>query len=177
MYVKRIKVIFMLATILYLPVASFAANGQGVTAKVLQTLRASNGFLFLQVQEKSGKNTWIAIPDMKINVKDVIKYPETPPQLNLTVKAVNKTFSEVSFVPGIMVISSSEPNIKAELAKIGRNDQTCEKSMKLVKKNFGKPDEFIQLSSNTMTTIYRTKRLHFTYEIVGKTCVTTNSEF
>ena len=64
-----------------------------------------------------------------------------------------------------------------EYTNVEKNDPKCEKSMRLVKKKFGNPNEIIQLSSNSITTIYRTKRLHFTFEVQGRACVITSSDF
>ena len=64
-----------------------------------------------------------------------------------------------------------------EYTNVERSDPTCEKSMRLVKKKFGKPDEVLQLTPNSITTIYRTKRLHFTFEVTGRACTVTSSDF
>jgi len=60
---------------------------------------------------------------------------------------------------------------------IQRTDPTCERSMRIVKSKFGTPDEFIQLSSNSMSIIFRDKGIHVTFEVVNSSCVVTTSTF
>jgi len=64
-----------------------------------------------------------------------------------------------------------------EYQNVEKRDPSCEKSMRLVKKKFGKPDEVLQLSSNSISIIYRKKQLHFTFEVQGNACVVTSSDF
>lgn len=64
-----------------------------------------------------------------------------------------------------------------EKQDVKRNDPTCEKSMGIVKKKIGKPDEIIQLAPGTVSIIYRKKGLHFTFEPQGNSCVITSSDF
>ena len=64
-----------------------------------------------------------------------------------------------------------------EYTNVERNDPLCDKSMKLVKRKFGNPDSINQLTPNSITIIYRSKRLHFTFEVVGRNCVVTSSDF
>ena len=60
---------------------------------------------------------------------------------------------------------------------VERNDPACKKAMRLVIEKFGKSDEVLQVSSNSISAIYRKKRLHFNFEIVGTTCRVTSSDF
>lgn len=64
-----------------------------------------------------------------------------------------------------------------EYQNVEKNDPKCEKAMRLVKKKFGNPSEILQLSSNSISIIYRPKRLHFTFEVQGRSCVVTSSDF
>lgn len=64
-----------------------------------------------------------------------------------------------------------------EKQDVKNNDPTCEKSMRLVKKKIGKPDEIIQLVPGTVSIVFRKKGLHFTFEPQGNSCVVTSSDF
>lgn len=64
-----------------------------------------------------------------------------------------------------------------EKVDVKRNDPTCEKSMRLVKKKLGKPDEIIQLVPGTVSIIFRKKGWHFTFEPQGNSCVITTSDY
>jgi hypothetical protein len=57
------------------------------------------------------------------------------------------------------------------------DDPKCEKSMRLVKNKFGNPDEVLQLTSNSISIIYRKKQLHFTFEVINDACNVTSSNF
>lgn len=64
-----------------------------------------------------------------------------------------------------------------ETQNVERKDPTCEKSMRIVKKKLGKPDEIIKLSPESVSIIYRKKGLHFTFEVSGNSCIVTSSDF
>ena len=58
-----------------------------------------------------------------------------------------------------------------------RNDTGCEKSMRKVILTHGKSDEIIQTSPNSISVLYKKKRLHFNFETVGNSCRVTSSDF
>lgn len=83
----------------------------------------------------------------------------------------------IMFFAGLILLMTSSAAPAFIYENREKNDPKCERSMRLVKKKFGNPDEILQLTSNSITTIYRSKRLHFTFEVVGRTCVVTSSDF
>lgn len=77
--------------------------GVGKKAKVSQTMN-SGGYTYVEATDDKGQKTWLALPELKVNVGDTIEYPETPPMVNFQSKTLNKTFEKICFVPGIRII-------------------------------------------------------------------------
>jgi hypothetical protein len=76
--------------------------GVGKKAKVVQTMN-SGGYTYVEAADDKGQKTWLAMPEVKVNVGDAIEFPETPPMVNFQSKTLNKTFEKICFIPGIRI--------------------------------------------------------------------------
>jgi hypothetical protein len=105
MYGMKISRAIFVVTIVFISCFTTLAVAEVIRqGKVLQVTN-SDGYTYLHVQENSVKK-WVACPETRVNVKDVIEYAETPPMLNFRSKTLNKKFDKISFVPSIRVILS-----------------------------------------------------------------------
>jgi hypothetical protein len=106
---------YLILTIICLHLISLnalsAASGADVTGvhkgTVTQSMN-SEGYTYIKIQE-SGSNYWIAAPETKISVGDIIIFPDSPPLLNFKSKSLKKTFSKIMFVPGIKHDTGASP--------------------------------------------------------------------
>ena len=77
--------------------------GVGKKATVTQTMN-SGGYTYVEAADEKGQKTWMALPEIKVNVGDKIEFPETPPITNFQSKTLNRTFDKISFIPGIRIV-------------------------------------------------------------------------
>ena len=77
--------------------------GVGKKGKVVQTMN-SGGYTYVEAADEKGQKTWLAMPEIKVNVGDAIEFPETPPMINFQSKTLKKTFEKISFIPGIRIV-------------------------------------------------------------------------
>jgi hypothetical protein len=77
--------------------------GVGKKGTVTQTMN-SGGYTYVEAADEKGQKTWMALPEIKVNVGDKIEFPETPPITNFQSKTLNRTFDKISFIPGIRIV-------------------------------------------------------------------------
>lgn len=68
----------------------------------------SDGYTYIKYDE-DGKESWLSVTKVTVNVGDIIEFPDTPPLINFASKSLNKTFASLMFVPGIKIVSSFIP--------------------------------------------------------------------
>lgn len=77
--------------------------GAGKKATVTQTMN-SGGYTYVEAADDKGVKVWLALPEIKIAKGDKIEYPEAPPLANFQSKTLNKTFEQISFIPGVRIV-------------------------------------------------------------------------
>lgn len=77
--------------------------GAGKKATVTQTMN-SGGYTYVEAADEKGVKVWLALPEIKIAKGDKIEYPEAPPLANFQSKTLNKTFEQISFIPGVRIV-------------------------------------------------------------------------
>jgi len=79
-----------------------ASNGEAtakeLSGKVVETMDAG-GYTYINL-EKDGKQTWAAVPTMKVTVGEEMKLQPGAAMTNFTSKSLNKTFESVVFSGG-----------------------------------------------------------------------------
>jgi hypothetical protein len=78
-----------------------AAGGEAagdLSGKVVETMDAG-GYTYINL-EKNGKQTWAAVPAMKVTVGEEIELQPGAVMKNFTSKSINKTFERVVFSGG-----------------------------------------------------------------------------
>ena len=75
--------------------------GAGHKGKVLSTKDAA-GYTYLEVEE-NGQKLWVAVMQTKVNVGDVVEFPDSPPMVNFQSKSLNRTFDKIIFAPGVRI--------------------------------------------------------------------------
>src|ERR1039457_684594 len=53
--------------------------GVGRKGKVVQTMN-SGGYTYVEAADDKDQKTWLAMPEVKVNVGDSIEFPDTPPR-------------------------------------------------------------------------------------------------
>jgi len=69
-----------------------------LSGKVVETMDAG-GYTYISL-EKDGKQTWAAVPTMKVTVGEEMELQPGAPMTNFTSKSLNKTFESVVFSGG-----------------------------------------------------------------------------
>lgn len=77
--------------------------GAGKKATVTQTMN-SGGYTYVEAADEKGVKVWLALPEIKIAKGDKIEYPEAPALTNFQSKTLNKTFEQISFIPGVRIV-------------------------------------------------------------------------
>ena len=62
----------------------------------------SGGYTYMEVEE-NGQKLWVAVMQTKVNVGDVVEFPDSPPMVNFQSKSRNRTFDKIIFAPGIRI--------------------------------------------------------------------------
>lgn len=75
--------------------------GAGHKGKVLSTKDAA-GYTYLEVEE-NGQKLWVAVMQTKVNVGEMVEFPDSPPMVNFQSKSLNRTFDKIIFAPGVRV--------------------------------------------------------------------------
>lgn len=75
--------------------------GAGHKGKVLSTKDAA-GYTYLEVEE-NGQKLWVAVMQTKVNVGDMVEFPDSPPMVNFQSKSLNRTFDKIIFAPGVRI--------------------------------------------------------------------------
>jgi hypothetical protein len=75
--------------------------GAGHKGKVLSTKDAA-GYTYLEVEE-NGQKLWVAVMQTKVNVGDLVEFPDSPPMVNFQSKSLNRTFDKIIFAPGVRI--------------------------------------------------------------------------
>ena len=70
----------------------------GLSGKVVETMDAG-GYSYINL-EKDGKQTWVAVPNMKVTVGEEMELQPGAVMKNFTSKSLNKTFDSVVFSGG-----------------------------------------------------------------------------
>jgi nitrous oxide reductase accessory protein NosL len=76
--------------------------GAGHKGKILSTKDAA-GYTYLEVEE-NGQKLWVAVMQTKVNIGDVVEFPDSPPMVNFQSKSLNRTFDKIIFAPGIRIV-------------------------------------------------------------------------
>ena len=182
---KRLVVFFVLMLICMLQVSVHETYGASVKAgketgkkaevkaqddvsalsgKVVETMD-SGGYTYVNLQ-KNGKTTWVAVPQMKVNVGKEMSFAPGMVMTDFTSKSLNRTFDAIVFSSGIAGQESQIPVQKpteakqAETKKIkvekasGPNAYTVaelhEKSASLDKKNITVKGQVVKVSQSIM---------------------------
>ena len=74
--------------------------GTGRKGTVSQTMN-SGGYTYIEAADDKGQKTWLALPEMYVEVGDKIEYPDIPPMMNFNSKTLKRTFDKILIVPGI----------------------------------------------------------------------------
>jgi len=82
--------------------AMFGSGGgemaENLSGKVMETMDAG-GYTYINL-EKNGKQTWVAVPTMKVSVGEEMELQPGAVMTNFTSKSMNKTFDSVVFSGG-----------------------------------------------------------------------------
>ncbi|GAB4303308.1 MAG: lipoprotein [Desulfuromonadia bacterium] len=76
--------------------------GAGHKGKVLSVKDAA-GYTYLEVEE-NGQKLWVAVMQTKVNVGDIVEFPDSPPMVNFQSKSLNRTFDKIIFAAGIRIV-------------------------------------------------------------------------
>ena len=71
---------------------------------VINTANAG-GYSYIEVSSPSG-NVWLAAPAMRIKAGDKIRYDNGAMMRDFTSKSMGRTFSSISFIGGVTIVSS-----------------------------------------------------------------------
>jgi hypothetical protein len=81
------------------PAAPAVQPGDPLSGKVVETMN-SGGYTYVCI-ENSGKKTWVALPDSKITVGQMIACQPGMEMKNFTSKTLNRTFPSIIFSGGV----------------------------------------------------------------------------
>lgn len=76
--------------------------GAGHKGKVL-SVKDAGGYTYLEVEE-NGQKLWVAVMQTKVNVGDIVEFPDSPPMVNFQSKSLNRTFDKIIFAAGIRIV-------------------------------------------------------------------------
>ena len=105
-----------------MPSAATSQEIPSISGKVTETM-ASGGYTYINI-EKDGKNTWVAVPNMKATVGQDISVAQGMPMTNFTSKSLNRTFETIIFSSGPVggqQSSMSAPPIKKPVTEAPKN--------------------------------------------------------
>ncbi|NVN99067.1 MAG: hypothetical protein HXX17_07050 [Geobacteraceae bacterium] len=72
------------------------------TGRVIKTM-SSGGYTYIDVVHGKFGKSWLATPEMKITVGDIIGFPLVEPLRDFESKSLSRKFKEIYFVPGIKI--------------------------------------------------------------------------
>jgi len=78
--------------------ADVSAGSSSLSGKVVESMNAS-GYTYVCI-EKSGKKTWVAVPEMKVTVGQELSFQPGQEMPNFTSKALGRTFDSIIFSGG-----------------------------------------------------------------------------
>ena len=107
-----------------------------LSGKVMETVNGG-GYTYVRL-EKSGKKTWVAVPEMKVAVGQEISFQPGMTMDNFTSKTLNRTFQTIVFSSGVIGRQGTESTKKSEGQK--QTEAAANKAVK-VKKASG-PNSF-----------------------------------
>jgi hypothetical protein len=81
------------------PAAGAAQAGDPLSGKVVETMN-SGGYTYVCI-ENSGRKTWVALPDTKVTVGQMIACQAGGEMKNFTSRTLNRTFDSIIFSPGV----------------------------------------------------------------------------
>jgi hypothetical protein len=81
------------------PAAGPVQTGDPLSGKVVETMN-SGGYTYVCV-ESSGRKTWVALPDTKVTVGQMISCQPGGEMKNFTSRTLNRTFESIIFSPGV----------------------------------------------------------------------------
>lgn len=77
--------------------------GTGKMGRVVQLLN-SVGYSYVEVVNEAGEKTWLALPQLELDVGDELEYPDKLPLVNFESKTLKRTFDRLVFAQGIRVV-------------------------------------------------------------------------
>jgi len=75
------------------------AAADPLSGKVVETMN-SGGYTYVCI-ENSGRKTWVALPDTKVTVGQMIACQAGGEMRNFTSRTLNRTFDSIIFSPGV----------------------------------------------------------------------------
>ncbi len=82
-----------------------SADAPGLSGKVVETMNAG-GYTYVCL-EKSGKKTWVAVPQMKVAVGQEMTFAPGAVMTNFSSKTLNRTFDSIVFSTGPMTAAAA----------------------------------------------------------------------
>jgi hypothetical protein len=76
------------------------AEAQAIRSCVIQETIDSGGYTYIRCRER-GSDIWLAIMQTRLNIGENISFYDSPPMVNFRHKALNRTFPQIIFVPGV----------------------------------------------------------------------------
>jgi len=144
-----------------------ASAASSISGKVAETMN-SGSYTYIKI-ENNGKNTWVAVPAMKVKVGQDVSIAQGMPMTNFTSKTLNRTFESIIFSSGPAgkrvsskpgsapaakkAVPAAPANVKVDKAS-GANAYTVAelygKSTSLDKKNITLKGKVVKVSSGIM---------------------------
>jgi hypothetical protein len=113
------------------PASKSTAEDNSLSGKVVETMNAG-GYTYVCI-EKSGKKTWVAVPQTSVTVGQQISFEPGQEMQNFTSKSLNRTFDSIIFSGGAkskpvavakkdQMVSDTHAGSKAAAPKAGSTD-------------------------------------------------------
>lgn len=83
-----------------MPQVSAPSGGQTMSGKVIETMDAA-GYTYLRI-ETGGKESWVAIPETKVESGTTVNYYAGMEMHDFTSKSLNRTFASITFSSGLV---------------------------------------------------------------------------
>ncbi len=74
----------------------------------VQEVLDSGGYSYIRCQEGS-REIWLGVMETRLEIGELVSYPDTPPMINFRTKSLNRTFPEIRFVPGVSRAGAGSP--------------------------------------------------------------------
>ncbi len=88
-----------------------AGDSLALSGKVVETMNAG-GYSYVCI-EKKGKKTWVAVPEMKVVVGQVMSFQPGQEMTNFSSKSLNRTFDTIVFSGGLAGPGDASPALPA----------------------------------------------------------------